>query len=70
MIPFRFFLPIGTIITVFALAFTAYVLLDEDMRTLVWNKWTGNVAYEFPGDDRNITIKVGLDGEETEFDVP
>ena len=62
--------PIALIITLVALAFSSYVAIDDDLRTLVWSKWKGDVPYEFPGGDRNISIKVQIEGEETEIEVP
>ncbi len=41
-----------------AMAFGAYVAIDEDGRTLVWEKWQQDVPYEWPGSGRNISIEV------------
>ncbi len=62
-------LPLGLILTLIALAFSSYVAIDDDLRTLVWNKWKGDVSYEWPGGDRNITFKVDIDLQE-EIEVP
>ena len=60
--PFRFvLLPLSLIITLAALAFSAYVAIDEDLRTLVWDKWQQDVQYEFPGGDRNISIQIEVE---------
>jgi len=56
-------LPLSLIITLLALAFSSYVAIDNDLRTLVWNKWKGDVPYELPGGDRNITIKIEVEEE-------
>jgi len=61
------FLPMGlivTVITLVALAFSAYVAIDNDLRTLVWSKWKGDVAYEWPGGDRNISINIQIEEKE------
>jgi len=59
--PFRLALLLLTsFITAAALAFSAYVAIDEDLRTLVWNKWQQNVPYEFPGGERHISIEVEI----------
>lgn len=68
--PFGIFRLIGGVITIAALGFGVYVALDEDLRALTWNKWNGDVAYEWPGGDRNITIKVGIEGKEKEIEIP
>jgi len=52
------------LITLVALAFSSYVAIDDDLRTLVWNKWKGDVPYEFPGGERNISIKIQIEEKE------
>jgi hypothetical protein len=42
-----------------ALAFSTYVAIDTDLRTLVWSKWKQDVEYEFPGGSQNIEIDIG-----------
>lgn len=66
--PLRPFLPFGTLVTLVAVAFSSYVAIDDDLRTLVWNKWKDEVPYEFPGGERHISISI--DGEEAEIDTP
>lgn len=68
--PMRLFLPIGTLITLIALAFSSYVAIDDDLRTLVWSKWQGDVPYEWPGGDRNISFEVEINGEGAEIEEP
>jgi hypothetical protein len=50
------------------LIFGLYVAMDEDLRTLVWQKWNGEVPYEWPGGDHNI--RISINGDETEIDIP
>ncbi len=66
----RLFLPVASLIILAAFAFSAYVALDQDLRTLVWSKWKQDVAYEFPGGNRHISIKVQVEGEQRQFQVP
>jgi len=61
-----FFLPLGLISTVMvlvALAFSVYVAIDDDLRTLVWSKWKGDVPYAFPTGERHISIVVEVEEE-------
>jgi len=44
-----------------AMAFSAYVAIDNDSRSLVWDKWRQEVPYEWPGGGRNIRIEVQVD---------
>jgi hypothetical protein len=50
------FFPIIVVLSLLAGAFSAYVAIDEDLRTLVWQKWTQEVEYVFPGEDGNFTF--------------
>ena len=65
-----FAIPLGLLITLVALAFSSYVAIDNDLRTLVWEKWKGDVPYELPGGERHISIKVEIEGQGTEMQIP
>lgn len=56
--PFAMIRTLMSLISVVTLAFAIYVALDEDLRTVVWDKWTGDISFEWPGGDRNIGIKI------------
>jgi hypothetical protein len=59
---------IAKVVVFAALAFGAYIAMDEDLRTLVWQKWNGEVAYEWPGGEHNIRIII--DDDEKQIDIP
>lgn len=68
--PYQLLRLVASLLTVAALALGIYVALDQDLRTLLWSKWTGEVPYAWPGGERHITIKIGVEGKETEIQVP
>ncbi|MDW8009490.1 MAG: hypothetical protein RMK67_08045 [Chloroflexota bacterium] len=44
-----------------AMAFAAYVAIDNDSRTLVWDKWRQEVPFEWPGGGRNIRVDIEVE---------
>jgi hypothetical protein len=58
---FRLMTTLVLLMGLVAMAFAAYVAIDNDSRTLVWDKWRQEVPYEWPGGGRNISIEVQVD---------
>lgn len=55
---FRSMMAIVLLLGLVAMAFAAYVAIDNDSRTLVWDKWRQEVPYEWPGGGRNISVDI------------